>query len=81
MVPLCGNGMLIRINISYGRIDIARTRKSAKAIAATIVGSRALSFSDPYFHFTCLSVRHSVIRSVVLSVRNFGAKYLGNEAR
>ena len=41
------------------------------------VGSRALSFSDPYFHFTCLSVRHSV----VLSVRNFGAKYLGNEAR
>ena len=73
-----------------------------------IIGSRALSFSDPYFHFTCLSVRHSVvllvrersalatliftsrvclsvIRSVILSfclsVRNFGAKYLGNEAR
>ena len=41
------------------------------------VGSRALSFSDPYIHFACLSVRHSVI----LSVRNFGAKYLGNEAR
>ena len=32
------------------------------------IGSRALSFSDPYFHFTCLSVRHSVIRSVILSV-------------
>jgi len=50
-----------------------------------IIGSRALSFSDPYFHFTCMSVRHSVIRSVILSfclsVRNFGAKYLGNEAR
>ena len=45
------------------------------------VGSRALSFSDPYFHFTCLSVRHSVILSFCLSVRNFGAKYLGNEAR
>jgi len=40
-------------------------------------GSRALSFSDPYIHFACLSVRHSVI----LSVRNFGAKYLGNEDR
>ena len=49
------------------------------------IGSRALSFSDPYIHFACLSVRHSVIRSVILSfclsVRNFGAKYLGNEAR
>ena len=33
-----------------------------------IVGSRALSFSDPYFHFACLSVRHSVIRSVIRSV-------------
>ena len=32
-----------------------------------IIGSRALSFSDPYFHFTCPSVRHSVIRSVCLS--------------
>jgi len=42
-----------------------------------LIGSRALSFSDPYIHFACLSVRHSVI----LSVRNFGAKYLGNEAR
>ena len=37
------------------------------------IGSRALSFSDPYIHFACLSV--------LLSVRNFGAKYLGNEAR
>ena len=46
-------------------------------VVGGIIGSRALSFSDPYFHFTCLSVRHSV----VLSVRNFGAKYLGNEAR
>ena len=42
-----------------------------------LVGSRALSFSDPYFHFTCLSV----LLSFCLSVRNFGAKYLGNEAR
>ena len=25
-----------------------------------IIGSRALSFSDPYIHFACLSVRHSV---------------------
>ena len=33
-----------------------------------LIGSRALSFSDPYFHFTCLSVRHSVIRSVFRSV-------------
>ena len=24
------------------------------------IGSRALSFSDPYIHFACLSVRHSV---------------------
>ena len=31
------------------------------------IGSRALSFSDPYFHFTCLSVRHSVILSFCLS--------------
>ena len=45
------------------------------------LGSRALSFSDPYIHFACLSVRHSVILSVILSVRNFEAKYLGNEAR
>ena len=45
------------------------------------VGSRALSFSDPYFHFACLSVLLSFCHSVVLSVRNFGAKYLGNEAR
>jgi len=29
----------------------------------------------------CLSICHSVILSVILSVRNFGAKYLGNEAR
>jgi len=28
-----------------------------------IIGSRALSFSDPYNHFTCLSVRGSVILS------------------
>ena len=27
------------------------------------VGSRALSFSDPYFHFMCLSVCHSVVLS------------------
>ena len=33
-----------------------------------IIGSRALSFSDPYFHFTCLSVRHSVILSFCRSV-------------
>jgi len=38
-----------------------------------VIGSRALSFSDPHIHFACLSV--------LLSVRNFGAKYLGNEAR
>ena len=42
-----------------------------------IIGSRALSFSDPYFHFTCLCV----LLSFCLSVRNFRAKYLGNEAR
>ena len=29
----------------------------------------------------CLSVILSFCHSVVLSVRNFGAKYLGNEAR
>jgi len=29
----------------------------------------------------CLSVIRSVILSFCLSVRNFGAKYLGNEAR
>jgi len=29
----------------------------------------------------CLSVVRSVILSFCLSVRNFGAKYLGNEAR
>jgi len=33
-----------------------------------IIGSRALSFSDPYFHFECLSVRHSFCHSVILSV-------------
>ena len=32
------------------------------------IGSRALSFSDPYIRFACLSVRHSVIRSVIRSV-------------
>ena len=44
----------------------------------SVIGLRALSFSNPYNHFcVCLSV----ILSVILSVRNFGAKYLGNEAR
>ena len=28
-----------------------------------VIGSRALSFSDPYKHFACLSVRHSVCLS------------------
>jgi len=28
-----------------------------------VIGSRALSFSDPYCCFTCLSVRHSVCLS------------------
>ena len=32
-----------------------------------IIGSRALSFSDPYFHFTCLSVLLSFCHSVCLS--------------
>ena len=32
-----------------------------------VIGSRALSFSGPYFHFACLSVRHSVILSFCLS--------------
>ena len=31
------------------------------------IGSRALSFSDPYIHFACLSVLPSVILSVILS--------------
>ena len=35
-----------------------------------LIGSRALSFSDPYFHFTCLSVRHSVILSFCLSANS-----------
>ena len=30
-------------------------------------GSRAHSFSDPYFHFTCLSVLLSFCLSVILS--------------
>jgi len=50
-------------------------------IYSQTIGSRALSFSDPYFQFTCRSVLLSFCHSVVLSVRNFGAKYLGNEAR
>jgi len=33
----------------------------------SIIGSRALSFSDPYFHFTCLSVLLSFCHSVCLS--------------
>ena len=32
------------------------------------IGSQALSFSDPYFHFACLSVRHSFCHSVIPSV-------------
>ena len=35
-----------------------------------IIGSRALSFSDPYIHFACLSVRHSVILSVCPQLRS-----------
>ena len=31
------------------------------------IGSRALSFSDPYFHFTCLSVLLSFCHSFCLS--------------
>jgi len=31
------------------------------------IGSRALTFSDPYFRFTCLSVLRSVILSFCLS--------------
>jgi len=51
--------------------------KNMPVATMCLIGSRALSFSDPYFHFTCLSV----LLSFCLSVRNFGAKYLGNEAR
>jgi len=36
------------------------------------IGSRALSFSDPYIHFACLSVRHSVI---LLTPRLLGVYY------
>ena len=32
-----------------------------------VIGSRALSFSDPYIHFACLSVLVSVILSFCLS--------------
>jgi len=37
------------------------------------IGSRALSFSDPYIHFACLSVLPSVILSVILLVRERSA--------
>jgi len=54
---------------------------TAELRVSNVIGSRALSFSDPYIHFACLSVLPSFVLSFVLSVRNFGAKYLGNEAR
>jgi len=37
------------------------------AIRNLVIGSRALSFSDPYIHFTCLPVVHSFVHSFVLS--------------
>ena len=43
---------------------------SRRATRFTTIGSRALSFSDPYFHFTCLSVCPSVIRSVCPQLRS-----------
>ena len=59
--------------------------KVCEAVVLFSVGSRALCFSDPYIHFACLSVLPSFVLSFVLScvlsVRNFRAKYLGNEAR
>jgi len=66
---------------SYSRPCLFSCMTVMDGEAIYAIGSRALSFSDPYFHFACLSVRHSFCHSVVLSVRNFGAKYLGNEAR
>ena len=45
--------------------------------APRVVGSRAQALSDPYYQYACLSV----ILSFCPSVRNFGPKYLGNEAR
>jgi len=72
--------LLLKINAckSPGPDNIhPRVLKECAAELSLPFGSRALSFSDPYIHFACLSV----LPSVILSVRNFGAKYLGNEAR
>ena len=41
--------------------DRAHTTLYSSSIVT--IGSRALSFSDPYIHFACLSVRHSVCLS------------------
>jgi len=41
------------------------------------VGSRALSFSDPYFHFTCRSVRHSFCHSVCPQLRSWISRKRG----
>ena len=41
---------------------------SISPIAVDLIGSRALSFSDPYIHFACLSVRHSFCHSFCHSV-------------
>ena len=39
-------------------------------LEVVVIGSRALSFSDPYIHFACLSVLRSVIRSVCPQLRS-----------
>jgi len=45
------------------KVAVLTYRALTAVYACVSVGSRALSFSDPYFHFTCLSVRHSVVLS------------------
>jgi len=57
-----------RPKISAHDAQILRRGRHDVQIKRPLIGSRALSFSDPYFHFACLSVRHSVILSFCRSV-------------
>jgi len=76
------------LTLCLPKVQYACIKKSIQALPIKTVGeiiksfgSRALSFSDPYFHFTFLSVLLSFCHSVILCVRKFRDKYLGNEAR
>jgi len=71
--------LTIMISSPYGSPIITVRRFALHGLCdSNFVGSRALSFSDPSLR---VSVCPSFVLSFVLSVRNFGAKYLGNEAR